>query len=1038
MGERMRFSLLGPLVVADVADEPVAVTGPRLRALLAALLLHANIPVPAGELADMVWDGLPPPGAVTTLRSYVRRLRAVVDPGAARITASGPGYVIRVNQAEFDILEFEALCRETRAASRAGQWADAFAAAGRALGLWRAAPLLDVPAEGLRGEFVPRLERLRIQVLEDRFEAGLGLGQHQELVQELLEVTARHPLQERFHAQLMLALAGTGRRAQALNAYHGARRVLVDELGIEPGPELRDIHQQVLAGGEPGLGLRDLHQPDLSADQTVAAIEPARHAEARPQRVTPRELPSAVPDFTGRPAELQNLTRLLDRSGELGTVVISAIGGTAGVGKTALALHWAHQVTGHFPDGQLYINLRGYDPERPVQPGDALAGFLRALGVLGTDIPAGLDERAARYRSLVAGRRMLVVLDNAGSAEQVRPLLPGTAACVTIVTSRDSLAGLVARDGARRLGLDVLPEAEAAGLLRALIGGRVDAEPDAARLLAARCCRLPLALRVAAELAVARPGESLAFLAAELADLGQRLDLLDAGGDSRSAVRAVFSWSYLRLGPDAARVFRLAGLHPGPDFDRFTVAALAATSPELAGSTLGQLARAHLIQPAARGRYAMHDLLRAYARELAEAEDGTDGGRAALSRLSGYYVHTAAAAMDALFPAESLHRARLSPPASEAPPVADPQEARAWLDAELPGLVAAVERAAYHGDPDHAIRIADTIFRALETTGRYPEIVTVYTCSLHAARRAGDLAGEAEALNNLTVVDLRHGRYQQAADTLLQSLELHEETGDHLGRARALGNLGIVRFQQGRYLEAVRYQEQALECFRRIGDQAGEPRTLNNLCIILLRQGRYQQAADGFRHALTLRPDVASECDCLANLGVALLRLGHYQDGMTSLSQALARSRETASLAREAYCLVHLGLADLRQGRCQQAADQLRRAVALSRKEGDQSGEADALNGLGEVFLAMGRPGPAHDQHSRALSLATQIGDRYEQARAHNGLGYASHAGDTPEAARRHWQDALAIYADMGVPEAGEVRVRLAAYGSPQPGDSST
>jgi tetratricopeptide (TPR) repeat protein len=841
----------------------------------------------------------------------------------------------------------------------------------------------------------------------------------------LLEVTARHPLQERFHAQLMLALAGTGRRAQALNAYQRARRVLVDELGIEPGPELRNIHQQVLAGVEPEP--RDPHQPILSADPAVAATGPVRHAEAGPQRVNPRELPSAVPDFTGRSAELESLTGLLDRSGELGTVVISAIGGTAGVGKTALALHWAHQVTGHFPDGQLYVNLRGYDPGQPVQPGDALAGFLRALGVRGTEIPADLDERAARYRSLVAGRRMLVVLDNAGSAEQVRPLLPGSATCVTVVTSRNSLAGLVARDGARRLELDVLAEAEAVGLLRALIGDRVDAEPDAATMLAARCCRLPLALRVAAELAVARPGESLTFLAAELAGLGRRLDLLDADGDSRSAVRAVFSWSYLRLDPDAARAFRLAGLHPGPDFDRFTVAALAATSPESAGSTLEQLARAHLIQPAAHGRYAMHDLLRAYARELAEAEDGTDGGRAALTRLSGYYLHTASAAMEVLFPEESHRRPRLSPPAGGAPPVADPLEARAWLDAELPSLVAAIKHAAYHGDPDHAIRLAGTVFRALETTGRYPEIITIYTCSLHAARRAGDRAGEAEALNNLTVVDLRQSRYQYAADRLLQTLDLYEATGDHLGRARALGNLGIVRFQQGRYPEAVHYQERALEYYRRIGDQTGEARTLNNLGIILLRHGRYQQAADGFRQALTLPHDPYIESYCLANLGAALLRLGHYHDAMTSLSQALTRSREAGNLAWEAYCLVHLGLADLRQGHRQQAADQLRRAVALSRKEGDESGEADALNGLGEVSLAMGRPAPARAQHSRALRLATAIGDRYEQARAHNGLGCASQADGAPEAARRHWQEALASYADMGVPEADEVRVRLAA-----------
>ena len=337
----MRFSLLGPLVVTDSAGGRVAIAGPRLRVLLAALLLDANIPVPAGELAEMVWDGSPPAGAVVTLRTYVRRLRRALGTDAARITARGPGYLISVAESELDILEFGALCRDTRAALQAGQWAGACAAGTRALGLWRAAPLLDVPAEALRAEFVPGLERLRLQVLEDRVDAGLRLGQHQELIPRLLEVTARYPLRERFHAQLMLALAGTGRRAEALGAYQEARRVLVDELGIEPGRELRGIHRQILAGeaAQPVSSAADT-QPGAVPGQAVAgpladAADPLAGAAGNgPVPVIPRELPAPVAHFAGRAAELAELTTLLDQPAEPpGALVISAIGGTGGVGK---------------------------------------------------------------------------------------------------------------------------------------------------------------------------------------------------------------------------------------------------------------------------------------------------------------------------------------------------------------------------------------------------------------------------------------------------------------------------------------------------------------------------------------------------------------------------------------------------------------------------------------------------------------------------------------------------------------------------------
>ncbi|MGH3937962.1 MAG: helix-turn-helix domain-containing protein [Pseudonocardiaceae bacterium] len=384
------------------------------------------------------------------------------------------------------------------------------------------------------------------------------------------------------------------------------------------------------------------------------------------------QLPADVAFFTGRERELAILDRQLatmaKSTGALGgrstAVVISAVSGTAGVGKTALALRWCHRVRGEFPDGQLYVNLRGYDPDQPLAATDALAGFLRALGVPGQDVPLQVDERAAVYRSLLDGRRMLVVLDNAATVEQVRPLLPGSPSCLVVITSRDSLAGLVARHGARRLELDLLPLEDAIVLLQVLIGGRVDAESEAAAVLAGQCARLPLG--VVAELVVARPSISLAELVGELADQQRRLKLLDAGGDPRTAVRAVFSWSYQYLSAEVARAFRVIGLHPGPDLDPYAAAALTNTSGDQAQHLLDLLARAHLIAPTSPGRYGMHDLLRAYAIHLATVEDCEQDRRAALTRLFDHYLATAAAAMDTVIPAEQHRRPRIPPPATPA------------------------------------------------------------------------------------------------------------------------------------------------------------------------------------------------------------------------------------------------------------------------------------------------------------------------------------------------------------------------------------
>jgi DNA-binding SARP family transcriptional activator/Tfp pilus assembly protein PilF len=1021
----IEFCLLGPL---SVRRRAVAVTVPRgkQRVILAMLLLNAGRVVSVDELAETLWLPGPPPSGPVAVQNHVMRLRNTLgDAGRARIITQPPGYLIRVETGELDLSCFEALLGAARAAAQDGSWDQAATHAREALELWRGEPLTGVESEALAALEAPRLAELRLQALELRIDADLHLGRHTQVITELQQLAGAHPLRERLHGQLMLALYRGDRQAEALAAYQHARDVLVAEVGVEPGPGLRDLHQRI-----------------LSADPALTGTEPAPPAQAEPEQITqrriaspaPRELPPSVSGFTGRSAELQALTRLLDRPGQQvpRAVVISAIGGTAGVGKTALAVHWAHQAAGRFPDGQLYVNLRGYDPDQPMTAAEALAGFLGALGVPGQDIPLEAAERAARYRSVLAGKRVLVVLDNAGSAEQVRPLLPGTPGCVVVVTSRDSLAGLVARDGARRLDLDLLPLPDAVGLLHALIGGRVDADPGAAATLAELCARLPLALRVAAELAAARPAAPLAELDSELADQQRRLDLLDAGGDPRTAVRAVFSWSYRHLGTDARCAFRLLGLHPGPDVDPYAAAALTASTIQHSRQVLGVLARAHLIQPASAGRYNMHDLLRAYATHLARSEDSEQDRRAALTRLFDYYLAAAAAAMDALVPAELHRRPRIPPPATPVPDMTTPDAAQTWLDAERATLATAAAHTAAYGWAGHTTRLATTLYRYLDTGGHLPDALVIHTHALHAARHIGDPAAHALALMHLGVAYIRQGRYQQAADHLQQALALCRETGDRLGEARALSNLGLAHNWQGNYAQASGNARQALALCRETGDRLGEAYALTAIAIGYMYQGRPEAIAQ-FQLARALYRELgesAGEATALGNLGEACWRQGHLDQAATHLREALIVARATGSRGSQAYALTHLGLTYQRQGRHEEAIRYLQQGLDLCREIGFRNGETEALNGTGETLLATGQPGQARACHAAALTLARQWGDRYGLAWAHSGLARAWHASGDLTQARHHWQQALTLYTDLRVPEADEVQDQLAAVGS--------
>jgi tetratricopeptide (TPR) repeat protein len=754
-------------------------------------------------------------------------------------------------------------------------------------------------------------------------------------------------------------------------------------------------------------------------------------------------LPADVRCFTGRETELAELDSLLIASGSPpSAVVISAVTGTAGLGKTALAVHWAHQVQNRFPDGQLYVNLRGYDPALPVSANDALAGLLSALGVAGQDVSLAVEERAARYRTEVAGRRMLILLDNARTAEQVRPLLPGTPSCLVVVTSRDSLPALVSRDGARRLDLSLLPFPDAVELLRVLIGDRVDAEPDAAATLAGQCARLPLALRVAAERAAAHPRVPLSRLVQQLANQQRRLDVLDVGGDPRAAVRGVFSWSYQHLAADAARAFRLLGLHPAADFDAYAAAALVDTTLDHAQRLLDILTGAHLLGPAARPpddrssaeRYGMHDLMRAYATGLAEAHDTTDQQQDALTRLFDFYVATAAAAMDVWSPADQRHRPHVDPPDTPTPALEEAGAARAWLDAERPTLGVVGAYTATHGWPVHTTRLSRILHRHFVTPGNYPDALAIHTHSLNVAQATGDQVEQAHALTNLGAVHRRMGRYSEASHHLQLAVDLHRETGDKYGEARALTNLGVLRQVQGLHNQSADPLRQALALHRETGDQYGEAHALTNLGVVYRRMKQYGRATDYLLLALELHREIGDRsgtAHALTNLGAVHGSLSANGLATDQLHQALTIFRNIGDRDGEAYALTNLAAVHRRLGLYEQALDELQQAFALYSEIGDRDGEADVLNSIGETQLAAGHAADALAQHTAALAAAAEAGDHDEQARAHKGLGHTLQILNNPDRARRHWQHALALYLEMEAPDADEVRSCLASLDQP-------
>jgi tetratricopeptide (TPR) repeat protein/DNA-binding XRE family transcriptional regulator len=838
-------------------------------------------------------------------------------------------------------------------------------------------------------------------------------------------------------------------RGRAARPYRQTVGSLAAALGMQ-GPLLdefvrlsRQSRGPISPGGQMApTGIRDAPQTASGHPDTLTA---------------PGQLPAAVSHFTGRAAELDALADMLGEASKTKTVVISALAGTAGVGKTALAVHWAHQVAEHFPDGQLYVNLRGYDPGEPVLAADALAGFLRALGVPGRQIPDEADERTQLYRSRLAGRRVLVVLDNARDGEQVRPLLPGNPGCLALVTSRDSLAGLVATDGARRLDLDVLPPGDAVSLLRSLIGPRADEDLQATAQLAGLCARLPLALRIAAELATARRTVPLAELAAELAQ--NRLDMLDAGED-RADVRAVFSWSIRQLPDGVAEAFALTALHPGEDLDVYATAALTGTTTAQARRVLGRLHRASLVEITRPGRYGMHDLLRAYAREQA-ADRGADGQcDQALTRLFDYYQQAASAA-DRLLARH--YRGPGGPgtagPAAAMPELATAADALAWIRAERLALLACLDHVTATGQRRRVVELTAGIATVLLQDGPWAEAVARHAAAADAAGELGDRPARASALLSLgdiqrlmgdsrsagaslaeaesifaelcdplgqaavlsAVGDLQRlaGDNQAAGRSLDLALGIYRDHGDLLGQAYALYRLGIVRCVTDRLPDAARLLAAAVGLFRRAGDRLGEITAISLLALTQHELGAYPPAIRNLTRSLVIFGELGNrlgQANAYSWRSAVLQVTGDYPAAAGDVTRALDIYRQIGSQNGVADALIIWGRLQCLTGDYTGADSSLAEALAIATRIGNQSIQANALAPLGEVGRLTGRLADAESALTQALTIYHHIGDRSGEAQALNRAG-ALHRdrGDLPKSRQCHEQ-ALSLARQIAMP----------------------
>ncbi|GAA2272734.1 BTAD domain-containing putative transcriptional regulator [Nonomuraea roseoviolacea subsp. roseoviolacea] len=950
--------ILGPLEVTAGATR-LELGGPRRQIVLALLTLEAGRLVPVDRLIDAVYGSDPPPTARVQVQICVSALRRLFAPygDGPRIATRPEGYLLRIAGERVDLRRFEDQAARGRDLRDAGRPAEAVASYRSALAQWRGPALHGLDGELIRA-VASRLDEQRAGVLEDRVELELELGRHRDLIPELTALAERHPLRERPQGLLMLALYRSERQADALEVYRRARRTLVDQLGIEPSAWLQRLERDILTR-DPRLG------------------PPPAHDHRLPAVTVPRLLPTDIADFTGRRPETAAVERHLTAAGEAGLAVpLVVVSGRPGVGKTTLAVHVAHRLTAVHPDGQLFVDLRGHTI-RPVDPMRVLERFLRVLGVPGTMLPGTLDERAEMYRHLLSGRRILVVLDNAGDEGQVVPLLPGTPPSAVLVTSRSRLAGLP-RTGHVEVGL--LDAEHAVELLSRVAGAeRVREEPEEAAALAGLCGRLPLALRVAGARLATRPHWTLAQLVERMENETRRLDELDHGG---LGIRASFSLTYEGLGPDARRLFRRLALPDFPLVSGWAAAALLDRPYAAAQDVLDTLADAHLVEIAGEGRglrsrYRLHDLIKVFARERLTAEEPEPERDAALERVLGAL----------LFLTEEAHRSLYGDDArvlSAAPrrPLPGPLTGRIlaepmeWLERERGVILAGVRQAAQAGHAGLAWDLAESAVALYEARVHLDDWRETHAVALEAARRAGDRRGEAVMLASTGSLHIVERRFGEARRRLEDAAGLFRAVGDDVGEALAVRNIAFVDRLGGRPDDAASRYARALETFRRAGDLVSQAYVLQSVAVIELERGDAEAARRTLAEALDLTRRGGSrrvEAQVLYRLGETYLALDRPDDAAGAFADALAVVEDAGDPIGRAFALCGLAAARLRRGRLEECAAALDDALRAAVDAGDRLTEARALLGLGELDLARGEPARAAGRLRRALGLSRGI-----------------------------------------------------------------
>jgi DNA-binding SARP family transcriptional activator/tetratricopeptide (TPR) repeat protein len=936
----VEFGILGPLS-ATRAGREIPLGPGKHRTLLACLLVRANQVVPVDELIDRLWGEDPPAGGRRVIQTYVTRLRKTLNEAGGLIRTRPPGYLLDVPELAIDAARFRAHLGQAKRAKAAGDRQTEAAELRSGLALWRGEPLCDITSESLRRDEVPCLVEERMQALDRRIEVDLALGRHAELVSELYGLVREHPLRESLWAQLMQALHRSGRQADALRAFHDVSATLREELGIDPGDALRGVHEAIL--------LSESRPPVADTWSPV------------------RQLPADVGTFVGRSDLVARIEKLVRPDGDPPVVVLA---GPPGIGKTALAVHAAHRLAADFPDGQLYVNLRGHSAGAPMAAGDALARMLRALGVPPDKVPTELDEQSSLFRSTVAGRQILVVLDNAVSPDHVRPLLPGSRSCPVIITSRDNLLGLTAINGARRLPVDVLTTEESMALLAGIAGpATVAAEPVAAQRLAELCGRLPLALRIAAANLAGGPHRTVAEYVG-LLSAGDRISALEIDGDDQSAVSVAFGLSYGTLKPEPAKLFRLLSLVPGPDFDGYAAANLAAVPLDAARTMLDRLATANLIGHDGSGRYQFHDLIRDYAAVLADQHDAERERAAGYDRLLTFYCATTDSVAEQLYP-EWL---RLPVPPAHSRPEPDTHLSRiAWLDKERANLVAAI----LHSNLELA-RLVCPLTAALLgyflTQRHNRECLATITKALADAERTGDIRAQAALRFGLGQHRFAGADAEGGRDEMTRSAELYQLCGDIRGAARSTSKLAVVLMTLGDRAEADQRFEHALAVQRQIGDRAGEGLTLMRMGFSYVEYGPLPLAVDQLTRARELTEEFGFQIYAVNVAhyhGLALVLSGDPARAIADFAEAIELCTRLRFFEGHAYGHWGLALAHLALGRPEDARDDANRAVALSRKVSAQRCEVDSLIMLGAAELHEARV----DEAEAALRLARRLAE---------------------------------------------------------------